>query len=120
MTSPEPPFVPSMGPKTCGTKLLGLTRGLSVCGYGTTFEQTGKDDIGDALATLWASSLVNKAPIPSKNLLPIRAQSIVVDCDSPPKLWMDGEVLEINPVTLEVVPNGLNVITPIDKTPEKD
>ena len=70
----------------------------------------------EGLASLWISSVV-KAPSKSDKILRVRAKSLTVDCDpsneQPPKLLLDGEVLQINPVTFQIVPNGLHVITPM-------
>lgn len=74
---------------------------------------TSTDTMGevDALASLWASSVV-QAEVPSKNLIRIRAKTVTVDADPPQRLLLDGEVLEMNPVTFQVIPNGLSVVTP--------
>lgn len=65
----------------------------------------------DALASLWASSVV-KSAVPSKHVIRVRAKTITVDCDPPQKILLDGEVLEFNPVTFQIIPGGLTVIAP--------
>jgi len=74
----------------------------------------------EGLASLWISSVV-KAPTMSDKILRVRAKTLTVDCEpseQPPKLLLDGEVLQINPVTFRIVPNGLHVITPVPEETE--
>lgn len=71
----------------------------------------------EVLASLWISSVV-KAPTMSDKILRVRAKSLIVDivdCDpeQQPKLLLDGEVLQMNPVKFQIVENGLHVITPV-------
>lgn len=69
----------------------------------------------EGLASLWISSVV-KAPTISDKILRVRAKTITVDCEpseQPPKLLLDGEVLQMNPVTFQIIPNGIHVITPV-------
>lgn len=82
---------------------------------------TGGNDLQrlEGLASLWISSVV-KEPTQSDKILRVRGKSLVVDCEAdqqPPKLLLDGEVLQMNPVTFKIVENGLHVITPL---PEDD
>ncbi len=77
----------------------------------------------EGLASLWISSVV-KAPSKSDKILRVRAKTLTVDCDPsnehPPKLLLDGEVLQVNPVTFRIVPNGLHVITPMPDDDESE
>lgn len=71
----------------------------------------------EGLASLWISSVV-KAPSMSDKILRVRAKSLTVDCapsenQEPPKLLLDGEVLQINPVKFQIIPKGLHVVTPM-------
>ena len=69
----------------------------------------------EGLASLWISSVV-KAPSVSDKILRVRAKTLTVNCDASPnqpKLLLDGEVLQINPVTFQIIPDGLHVIAPM-------
>jgi len=63
------------------------------------------------LARLLTSAVV-KEPTDSETLLCVRAKNIIVDCEPPQKVVIDGEMLNINPINFSIVPGGLKVIAP--------
>jgi len=65
----------------------------------------------DSLARLLASAVV-KEPTESDALICVRAKEIKISCDPKQKIVVDGEILEMDPITFSVLPGALNVVAP--------
>jgi diacylglycerol kinase (ATP) len=66
----------------------------------------------NALASLLTSAVV-QSPSTHPDLLCLRARQITIATDPPQRLVIDGEMLELNPVTFTCLPGALTVFAPL-------
>jgi diacylglycerol kinase (ATP) len=66
----------------------------------------------NALASLLTSAVV-QSPSTHPDLICLRAREITITTDPPQRLVIDGEILDLNPVTFTCLPGALTVFAPL-------